>query len=55
MTEFGNTEWWFALIMICSVLLGLIFFLFVYYTKELQAHPMKLIMLLALSESAFQY
>ena len=55
LTEFGNTEWWFALIMICSVLLGLTFFLFVYYTKELQAHPMKLIMLLALSESAFQY
>ena len=41
--------------MICSVLFGLTFFLFVYFTKELQAHPMKLIMLMALSESAFEF
>ena len=36
-----------------SAILGLTFFGFVYYMKELQAHPMKLIMFMALSESAF--
>ena len=41
--------------MLISVLLGLTFFSFVYYNKELQVHPMKLIMFMTLAESAVQF
>lgn len=41
--------------MLISVLLGLTFFSFVYYNKELQVHPMKLIMFMALAESTVQF
>lgn len=55
MTDDYNTSWWFTLIMFLSISISLAFFMVIYWTKELQAHPMKLIMTIALSESAFQY
>lgn len=55
LTDYWNDSWSLGATMLVSSMLGLIFFGFIYYTKELQVHPMKLIMFLALSESAFQF
>ena len=38
-----------------SAFIGFFFFAVVYYNKELQVHPMKLIMYLALVEAGFQF
>ena len=53
LTDKFNTDWWFALLEISSAFCNILFFIFVYYTPALQAHPMKLIMYLALAEFTF--
>ena len=49
-----NTDVWFAVLQFMSGVLGFIFFLLVYNTKELHVHPMKLIMYMVLFESMIQ-
>ena len=49
---FGGT-WWFALLEYSSAFVSFLFFTIVYYNKELQVHPMKIIMYLALAEAGF--
>ena len=54
LTEKFNDDTWFAVIEIGSALCNILFFLFVYYTPALQAHPMKLIMYISLAEFGYQ-
>ena len=48
-----NEDKWFALIEFSSAFVSLFFFAVVYYNKELQVHPMRLIMILAMVESGY--
>ena len=48
-----NGDLWFSLLMLSSAAVGFIFFFIVWYNKELQVHPMRLIMYLAFIESTY--
>ena len=54
-TDAYDQDSWYLALQLTSAMMGLLFFAFVYYTKELQVHPMKLIMVQAIVESAFQF
>ena len=46
---------WFSLLELSSAFMCLSFFAIVYFNKQLQVHPMRLIMYIALAESGYQY
>ena len=54
MTKAYDDSLWYFILELCSSLMGALFGAFILYTKELQVHPMKLIMYLAFVESVFQ-
>ena len=55
LTDAYNTELWFALLELASGLACFAFFIILYNTKELQVHPMRLIMYIAFMETIVQF
>lgn len=55
LTDAYNDDVWFALLQFSSGLACFAFFLLLYHTKELQVHPMKLIMYIAFMETLVQF
>lgn len=55
LTDAFNTELWFTLLQLSSGIACFVFFMLLYNTKELQVHPMKLIMYIAFMETIVQF
>lgn len=54
-TNAYNEEWWYGILGNLSGFFCILFFTILYFTEELQVHPMRIIMYIALFESIMTF